>query len=118
MNKEIRRKRLKRLEPRYKFWLETEDGYVFGQGSFKLLLGIQKEGTLTASAVGLNMSYRHAWGIVKQIEENLGQAILITHKGGKHGGGGSKLTPLGRELLITYLHYHKAFKKIGKESKT
>jgi len=118
LNQEIRRKRLKKLEPKYKFWLETEDGYVFGQGSFKLLLGIQEKGTLTASAERLNMSYRHAWGIIKQIEENLGQAILVTHKGGKDGGGGSELTPLGQELLVTYLHYQKAFNKIGKESKT
>ena len=28
---------LKKLKPMYKFWLESEDGYVFGQGSFELL---------------------------------------------------------------------------------
>lgn len=105
-----------KLKPKYKFWLETEDGYVFGLGSFELLLGIQEHGTLTASAKKLHMSYRHAWGIIKQIEENLGHAILVTHKGGKDGGGGSKLTPLGQELLLTYLQYQKAFKKISKES--
>jgi len=117
LNKETKRKYPKKMEPKYKFWLETEDGYVFGQGSFDLLLGIQEKGTLTESAAGLKMSYRHAWGIIKQIEENLGHTILITHKGGKNGGGGSELTPLGQDLLVTYLHYHKAFNKIGKESK-
>jgi molybdate transport repressor ModE-like protein len=100
------------LKPKFKFWLETEDGYVFGLGSFELLQGIQEKGTLTASAKALNMSYRHAWGIIKQIEVNLRQAILVTHKGGKDGGG-SKLTPLGQELLVTYLQYQKAFNEIG-----
>ena len=106
---------LVKLVPKYKFWLETEDGYVFGLGSFKLLQGIQDKGTLTASAKELNMSYRHAWGIIKQIQEKVGQAIVITHKGGKDGGGGSELTPLGKELLLMYLRYQKAFNEISKE---
>ena len=91
------------LKPKYKFWLETEDGYVFGEGPFALLQGIQEKGTITASAKDLRMSYRHAWGIIKQMEENLGQAVLVTYKGGKDGGGGAELTPIGQKLLATYL---------------
>ena len=72
--------------PKYKFWLETEDGYVLGQGSFELLHGIQEKRTLTASAEALHSSYRHAWGIIKQIEKKIGQALLITYKGGKGVG--------------------------------
>jgi molybdate transport repressor ModE-like protein len=90
------------LRPKYKFWLETDDGYVFGEGTFELLEGIREKGSLTASAQDLHMSYRHAWGIIKQMEKNLGQTVLITYKGGKHGGGGAKLTPIGTRLLRTY----------------
>jgi len=81
---------------------------VFGEGPFELLQGIQEKGTLTASAQDLHMSYRHAWGIIKQMEENLGQAVLVTYKGGKDGGGGAKLTPIGTKLLKTYLELRKA----------
>jgi molybdenum-dependent DNA-binding transcriptional regulator ModE len=35
-----------KVKPCFKLWLETEDGYVFGQGSFELLHGIQEKGTL------------------------------------------------------------------------
>jgi molybdate transport repressor ModE-like protein len=96
---------LAKLRPKYKFWIETEDGYVFGEGPLELLQGIQEKGTLTASAKDLHMSYRHAWGIIKQMEENLGQTVLETYKGGKDGGGGAKLTPIGKKLLRTYLKF-------------
>lgn len=92
-----------KLKPRFKLWLETEDRYVFGPGSFELLHGIQEKGNLKAVAEELNMSYRHAWGIIKEIEENLGKPILVTHRGGKIGGGGAELTQTGKELLKTYL---------------
>jgi molybdate transport repressor ModE-like protein len=94
---------LVKLKPCFKLWLETEDGYVFGPGSFELLHGIQEKGNLKAIAEGLNMSYRHAWGIIKEIEENIGKPVLVTHRGGKVGGGGAELTQTGKELLETYL---------------
>jgi molybdate transport repressor ModE-like protein len=100
--------RLMKLIPKYKFWLETENGYVFGEGTFELLQGIREKGSLTASSRDLHMSYRHAWGIIKQMEENLGQAVLVTYKGGKHGGGGAKLTSIGKKLLTTYLKFKNA----------
>ncbi len=96
------------LRPKYKFWLETGDGYVFGEGSFEILRGIQEKGTLMASSQKLHMSYRHAWGIVKQMAENLGQAVLVTYKGGKDGGGGAELTPMGTRLLQLYVAFTEA----------
>jgi molybdate transport repressor ModE-like protein len=96
---------LVKLKPCFKIWLETEDGYVFGQGAFELLQGIQEEGTLKAIAERLHMSYRQAWGIIKQIEKTVGKPILVTHRGGKVGGGGAELTQTGKELLETYLKF-------------
>jgi molybdate transport repressor ModE-like protein len=96
---------LVKLIPCFKLWLETDDRYVFGQGSFEVLQGIQEKGTLKAIAKELNMSYRHAWGIIKEIEEKLGKPIVISHRGGKFGGGGVELTQTGKELLETYLKF-------------
>jgi len=104
VNKELQRFCvLVKVKPYFKLWLETEDGYVFGQGSFELLHGIQEKGTLKAISENLNMSYRHAWGIIKEIEEKLGKPIVVSHRGGKIGGGGAELTQTGKELLETYL---------------
>lgn len=94
-----------KLKPRFKLWIETDDGYVFGKGSFELLHGIQEKGNLMAIAKELNMSYRHAWGIIKEIEEKLGEPILVTHRGGKVGGGGAELTKTGKGLVETYLKF-------------
>jgi molybdate transport repressor ModE-like protein len=93
---------LVKLKPCFKFWLETEDCYAFGQGSFKLLKGIEEKGTLKAVATDLNMSYRHAWGIIQEIEEKIGKPIIVTHRGGKIGGGGTELTQTGKDLLQAY----------------
>jgi molybdate transport repressor ModE-like protein len=76
---------------------------VFGPGSFEVLHGIQEKSTLKAIAEDLTMSYRHAWGIIKEIEEKLGKPIVVAHRGGKAGGGGAELTQTGKELLETYL---------------
>ncbi len=102
---------LKKLKPKYRFWLESEDGYVFGHGSFDLLKGIQETGSLSGSARATGMSYRYAWGIIKQIEKRVGTPIVETHKGGKRGGG-SKLTPTGRALLETYQKYTTALDQL------
>ena len=94
-----------KLTPHFKLWLETEDGYVFGQGSFELLRGIEEKGALKAAAEELHMSYRYAWGVIKKIEETLGQPIVVAHRGGKVGGGGAELTETGKNLLETYLTF-------------
>ena len=99
------------LQPKYRLWLETEDGYVLGKGSFELLQGIPEKGTLRGAAKSLGMSYRHAWGIIKQIEKHIGKSLLDTYRGGKSGGG-AKLTRIGYELLETYSNLIKAFDSI------
>lgn len=89
--------------PAFKLWLETEEGYVFGQGALDLLQKIQELGTLSRAAEDLGMSYRHAWGLIKKIEGRIGEPILFTHKGGRLGGGGARLTPSGRRLIREFL---------------
>jgi molybdate transport system regulatory protein len=105
-------KSLSLLKPAYKLWLETKEGYVFGEGALELLQTIQQVGTLSGGAKALGMSYRHAWGIIKEIEERIGKPLLDTHKGGKLGGGGSELTQTGRELIKSFLKFKNVFDQI------
>jgi len=103
---------LMKLRPRYKFWLETEEGHVFGQGSSELLQRIQEKGTLSGAAEAMGMSYRYAWGMIKQVEKRVGKTVLETYKGGRSGGGGARLTQTGLQLLETYLQFKKAFDQV------
>jgi hypothetical protein len=48
------------------------------------------------------MSYRFAWGLVRKAEKKIGQSLMITHKGGRKGGGGTELTDIGLEFLEDY----------------
>ena len=97
------------VKPAFKIWLETDKGYVFGKGPFNLLKCIRETGTLSGAAKALGMSYRHAWGLVKEVEHNVGKDILITHKGGKAGGGGAELTKEALDLLAKYERAKTAF---------
>jgi len=90
----------KRLKPAFKVWLENEGGsYVFGEGPFTLLQKVQEMGTLSDAAKALGMSYRHAWGLIKQVEALVGEPLLETRKGGKVGGGGARLTGAAKDFL-------------------
>ena len=95
-------------KPQFKVWLETDEGYVFGPGVYSLLRQVEETGTLKKAAEHLGMSYRYAWGMVKKAESKLGLPLFSTHKGGKSGGGGTEITPEGRE----YMEY---FSKIMKD---
>ncbi len=48
------------------------------------------------------MSYRYVWNYIQGIQKTLDQSIVETYKGGKSGGGGARLTDLGKSLLAEY----------------
>jgi molybdate transport repressor ModE-like protein len=83
-----------------------------GEGTFKLLTKINEIGTLTGAAQELGMSYRYAWGLIKEVENNIGMPILKTYKGGKSGGGGAVLTEEAQDLLSKYEITKKAFLEV------
>jgi molybdate transport system regulatory protein len=92
-----------------KFWLEAEKGYAFGEGPFQLLCKISEHGTLSEASRDMGMSYRHAWGVLKEVENRMGISLLKTHKGGTQGGGGAELTDEAKELVSHYLHLKEAY---------
>lgn len=103
---------------RYEIWLETIDKLkvLDGEG-FALLLEIDKTGSLTSSALDLGMSYRKAWGILRDVEQHLGFHLVEKRRGGA-GGGRTNLSREGRQLVRAYtsLHYDTdlAMKSIAK----
>jgi len=45
------------------------------------------------------MSYRFAWDMIKKVEQKLGDLLIIVHKGGSFGGGGAKLSEIGKKIV-------------------
>jgi len=88
--------------PASKIWLETSEGYVFGPGVYNLLKAIKEKGTLKEASQSLGMSYRFAWGLIKKAEEKLEASLIEATKGGRRGGGSSKITELGEHYIMDF----------------
>lgn len=89
------------LKLRYKIWVEKDGKPVLGEGGARLLRAIREEGSLSAAASKLNMSYVFAWEYIQRITLALGVPVVETKRGGKHGGG-TYLTEAGERLLQLY----------------
>jgi molybdate transport system regulatory protein len=85
-----------------KVWIECDGKPVLGKGGAEILEGINSEKSLTKGAEKVGMSYRYVWNYIQKIEKAIGEPIVETYKGGKTGGGGAKLTDLGKNLLAEY----------------
>lgn len=89
------------MKAKYKFWVEKDGAVVVGNGRVGLLKLIDELGSIQRAADKIGMSYRHAWGFVRKIENRSGIKFVETRIGGKEGGG-ARLTPEGREFLERY----------------
>ncbi|MHA1268528.1 MAG: TOBE domain-containing protein [Candidatus Helarchaeota archaeon] len=90
----------------YKIWLEKNGTNIMGKGGARLLEFIDKTNDLGKAAKLMNCSYKHAWNILQRIKKRYNQTPVITHKGGKGGGGGIELSSLGKTLLRIYKQFN------------
>ena len=101
----------KELEPNFKVWLSTHDKQdSFGDGKWRLLKEIDTTGSLQSACKNLGISYRKAWGDLKNAESSLNIALVERKRGGSHGGK-TELTSLGKEWLKAYERFHKQIEK-------
>jgi molybdate transport system regulatory protein len=80
--------------------LRGEDIAV-GPGKVDLLEAIERTGSITAAARELGMSYRRAWLLVDTMNRCFREPVVSAESGGTRGGG-TTLTPLGREVVARY----------------
>ena len=85
-----------------------EDGQkFFGEGPCRLLRAVEKTASLRAAAASMDMAYTKALKLMKNAEAALGFPLTMRAAGGKDGGG-SILTPEGKEWLDRYEAYRDA----------
>ena len=90
------------VRPKFRLWLSSEDAEgVFGDGKWRLLEAIEREGSLKAATDSLGISYRKAWGDLKKAERSLGIKLVEKRRGGRSGGE-TRLTQAGKEWLVAY----------------
>lgn len=81
--------------------LDDEGQRIFGEGPYRLLLAVEELGSLRAAAQSMGMAYTKALKILRRAEQTLGCPLTCRQAGGKDGGG-SRLTPQGKEVLDRY----------------
>jgi molybdate transport system regulatory protein len=92
----------KKHTPSARIWLEYKGEPILGKGGAEILEAIKKENSISKGAEAVGMSYRYVWNYLAKTEKILGEPILKRYKGGKAGGGGAQLTPMGETLLKEY----------------
>jgi molybdate transport system regulatory protein len=85
-----------------KVWIEYRGKPILGKGGAQILEQIEHDNSISKAARRLGMSYRYVWNYLQKIEKTLGKQVMKTYRGGKSGGGGAKLTQLGKNLLEEY----------------
>jgi len=82
-----------------KVWIVDENGkVVFGAGRLRILELVAEQGSITAAAKELKMSYRAVWGKIKATEDRLGQTLVRRKPDGARRGG-SELTPFAVTIM-------------------
>lgn len=88
-----------------KVWLTIGPRTLFGDGKADLLEAVDRLGSLRSAAQSMGMSYRHAWGWLRELDKAAGFAFL------EHTGIGSRtnlrLTDNGREFIDAYRRFRK-----------
>ena len=90
-------------------FLDDNGEKFFGEGPARLLRGVEATGSLRAAALSMDMAYTKALKLIRNGENALGFPLIRRATGGKDGGG-SSLTPEGKEWLARYEAYRDACK--------
>jgi molybdate transport system regulatory protein len=91
------------LKPKVKMWVVFGDRVKFGDGRADLLERVEALGSLKQAVAGMGMSYRAAWGYLRELEGAAGFRFLARHP----GRGRTRLTPEGKRFLERYRRFRR-----------
>ncbi len=87
--------------PQYRLKLDNKI-ILLNNRKFELLKYIDECGSITKAAQQVKIPYRSALKYIEDLENDINNTIVSTKRGGKGGGGGSKLTDQGKLILKEY----------------
>jgi molybdate transport system regulatory protein len=96
----------------FRLRISKGDDIAIGPGKVDLLEAIAETGSITAAAKKLGMSYRRAWMLVDTMNRCFKSPIVEAEAGGKRGGG-TRLTPTGRDVVRLYRAIERKAAKAG-----
>ena len=82
-------------------WMTVGGEKFGGQGRVELLAAIARTGSISQAAKAIRMSYKGAWDAIDAMNNLAGEALVERVAGGK-GGGGTRLTARGEQLVRNF----------------
>ena len=101
---------MKTMKPKLKVWVFFGDTVKFGQGRAALLRLIDELGSIKQAVDRFEMSYRNAWGYLRELEKAAGFRLLERQPGGSRASG-TRLTAKGREFLDRYDRFERSLEE-------
>jgi molybdate transport system regulatory protein len=95
------------MKPKLRVWIVFDSRLKFGDGRARLLELIDERGSLRQAAAEFDMSYRNAWGYLRELERAAGFEMVARAPEGTLRSG-MKLTPRGREFLACYRKFQRS----------
>jgi molybdate transport system regulatory protein len=99
------------MEPKLKVWVAFGQT-KFGDGRARLLELIDQLGSINKAVARFGMSYRTAWGYIRELESAAGLRLLQRTPGGGTKGG-TRLTPEGRRFLQQYWAFRRGLEGVA-----
>jgi len=87
--------------PVVRFRIDFAEHSSVGPGKIALLKAIQVSGSLSQAARNLDISYRHAWLLINDLNSSFREPATVTITGGK-GGRSVRVTAFGEILIKNY----------------
>ena len=98
-------------------WVELSGQLHIGPGRSRLLEKIHDLGSISGAARALELSYKKAWSMVKEMNTHAGCLLVEKSPGGLHGGGarltkeGVKVVSLFKRLSEDFEHFKKLYNR-------
>lgn len=90
-----------RPDVRFRMRILTGDAVAIGPGKVELLEAVREQGSISAAARVLGMSYRRAWLLIDELNRSLKSPATTSEQGGQSGGG-CTLTHVGEAIVRLY----------------
>lgn len=89
------------LDAKTRFRVQVKHAVAIGPGKADVLQAIAETGSIAESGRRLGMSYQRVWSLVRAMNGDFIEPLVLTQRGG-NAGGGAALTPTGAETLAIY----------------
>jgi len=89
------------LDARTRFRIQVKHAVAIGPGKADVLQAIAETGSIAEAGRRLGMSYQRVWSLVRAMNGDFVEPLVLTQRGGV-AGGGAGLTPAGAKVLDLY----------------